>query len=223
MAVDTCVPLATAADLKAGAFADLVRSYAAPALDDVMIQATRACETETTRRLAPFTLTESHRAEGVDPDELTDSSNLPMDLQGSLGRSYAAALSTSTLIRHVWLNEYAPTHQDLWTYTMPANPVQIIRSYGGGQVVNSTQLDGPEPDTGHLWFHLGTFLPIGSLIRITYSGGYTTVPADLKRACIYQAAAIVCRELDPLNAQHGHDAGTLEALSSGYLTPYIRS
>ena len=68
MAADTPTPLATSAQMKEGAFADLVRSFDDPALDQLMVEATRACETECSRRLAPFTMTESHRAEGIDPE-----------------------------------------------------------------------------------------------------------------------------------------------------------
>lgn len=220
MAADSVVPLASASALTEGAFADLVRSYSNQAVNDIMIEATRACETECARRLAPFTITESHRAEGVDPDEMTDSANLPMDLQGSLGRSYAAALSTSTLIRHVWLNEYAPVFQEMWSSTI--NSVSVIRSYGGGQTVSNSQILATENDTGHMWFQLGLFLPFGSWVRVNYSGGYTTVPADLRRACVYMAAAIVCRELDPMQSS-GHNATDLEALSVAWLSSYVRS
>lgn len=220
MAADTVIPLASASALTEGAFADLVRSYSTQALNDIMVEATRACETECARRLAPFTITESHRAEGVDPDEMTDSLNLPMDLQGTLGRSYAAALGTSTLIRHVWLNEYAPVFQDMWTMTV--NSVTVTRSYGGGQTVDSTQVLQVENDTGHLWFKLGLFLPFGSWVRVNYSGGYTTVPADLRRACVYMAAAIVVRELDPMQ-NVGHNATDLEALATAWLSAYVRS
>ncbi|MGH7743284.1 MAG: hypothetical protein ACREQ5_00480 [Candidatus Dormibacteria bacterium] len=218
---DNPTPLATGTQLSEGAFTDLVRSYTPPALNDIMIQATRACETETGRRLAPFTLTETHRADGVDPDEYTDAANLPLDLQGTLGRSYAYNLGASTLVRHCWLNEYAPLFQDMWTYSDVS--ITIVRSYGGSQTLTTTQIVGPELDTGHILFNLGLFIPIGSWIRVTYSGGYTVVPADLVRACVYMAAAIVCRELDPMSSSHGHSPDELESLAIGWLGPYSRS
>lgn len=218
---DTPIPLATAAQMQAGPFADLVRSYSAEALSDLMAQATRACETEADRRLAPFTaVTETHRAEGMDPDEYTDSANLPLDLQGTLGRSYAYALGASTLVRHCWLNQYAPQYTEYWTYTDLS--ITVVRSYGGSQNLTSTQYIGPETDSGHVWFNLGQFIPIGSLIRATYGGGYTTVPADLVRACIWMAGAIVAKELDPNLVTHGHDAGALEATAVAWISPYER-
>jgi hypothetical protein len=65
------------------------------------------------------------------------------------------------------------------------------------------------------------FLPVGSIIEVTYDGGYQTVPADLKRACIYMAGGIVARELDPLG-QSGHSPDILEAQAISWLAPYRR-
>ena len=162
--------------------------------------------------LAPFTITESTRAEGIDPDEYADSANLPMDLQGTLGRSYAYALGASTLVRHCWLNEYACRYQDLWSYSVSPS-ITIVRSYGGSQVLAASQVIGPEVDSGHVWFQLGTFLPVGSLIRVTYSGGYTVaVPADLVRACKYMAAWMAVKELNPGTTDRDPEALHTDAL-----------
>lgn len=223
MGVDSPIPLATSEQFKQGAFADLASGYSDQALADIMIEATRSCETTCARRLAPFTgLTEVQVADGVNPDELTDSSSLPLDLQGSLGRSYASALGAVNLVRRCWLSQYAPVFQEYWEYDNVQ--VSIMRSYGGGQTVTTAQiLQGPEPDTGHLWFQLGLFLPLQSRITITYDGGYTTVPADLKRACIYKAAATIARELDPLASQTGHSPGDLDAKAEAWLKNYVRS
>lgn len=208
--------------MQTGAFADLIRSFPAQAVTDIMIEATRACETECQRRLAPFTgHVETHRAEGIDPDEYTDAANLPLDLQGTLGRSYAYALGASSLIRHCWLNEFAPLYQEYWTYSGVA--LTVVRSYGGSENLSPGQYVGPEIDSGHVWFNLGKFIPVGSLIRITYSGGYATVPADLVRACKYLAASIAARELDPIQGGHSHNPDELEALAVSWLSPYVRS
>lgn len=218
---DTPTPLATVAQMTEGPFNDLVSNFSATAKTDLMLEATRACETECQRRLAPFTgHVETHRAEGVDPDEYTDAANLPLDLQGTLGRSYAHALGASTMVRHCWLNEYAPLYPEYWAYSGVS--ITIVRSYGGSQVLAPTQMIGPEIDSGHMWFTLGVFVPIASLIRVTYSAGYSTVPADLVRACKYMAASIAVRELDPIMVQHGHDAGALEAQAVAWLSPYGR-
>lgn len=220
MAADTPTPLATAAEMQQGQFADLVRSYTPTALADLMVEATRLCEDACGRRLAPFTgLPETHRAQGVDPDELTDSANLPMDIQGTLGRSYSNALGGQNLVRHVWLNEFAPRYPDLWTYANVT--VTIVRSYGGSQTMAVSQLTGPEPDSGHTWFQLGTFLPVGSLIRVTYDGGYSTVPASLVRSCKLMAASLAVNELDPV-MQTGHDPVALRSQAETVLAPWVR-
>ena len=198
---DSPVPLCTADQFLVSAFADLASGMSAEALNAFLIEGTRLCEEETTRRLAPFTTTETHRAEGIDPDEYADSANLPMDLQGTLGRSYAYALGASTLVRHCWLNQYAPLYPEYWTYSNVS--VSIVRSYGGSQNVAAGQIVGPDIDTGHMWFQLGTFLPIGSMIYATYSGGYTiAVPASLVRANKFMTAALIVRELDPVDVAH---------------------
>ena len=201
-------PLCTAAQFNSGAFADLAAYYVQQTqqpLEDVLLEATRGLEEIADRRLAPFTITgESHRAEGIDPDEYADSANLPMDLQGTLGRSYAYALGASTLVRHCWLNEFAPRYPEMWTYSNVS--ITIVRSYGGSEVITAQQITGPDTDSGHVWFQLGTFLPIGSYIYVGYSGGYTVaVPAGLVRACKLKTAALIVRELNPEGTSHNPD------------------
>ena len=219
---DTGTPLATVADFQSSAFADLAANLQAGELAQVMIEATRACEGVVGgRRLAPFTLTETCRAEGIDPDEYGDSAgNVPMDLPGTTGRSYAAALNAGQLVRHMWLSNYAFRYPEFWTpYTISS--LQLVRSYGGTQDVVPSSLIGPEPDSGHVWFQIGTFLPVGSLIRVTYTGGYSTVPADLVRACKAMAASIIVKELDPaIAAQSGHDPDLLRDEAVEFLAPY---
>lgn len=221
MAVDTPTPLCSAGQLQSGAFADLARAYVGGSLTDILLEATRACETECGRRLVPFTLTESHRAEGIDPDEYTDATNLPMDIIGASGSSYAQALGANTLVRHCWLNEYAPQYPDMWTYSNVT--ITVTRSIGGTQTFTSANYKGPDPDTGHVLFNLGQFIPIGSWLYVTYSGGYTTIPADLVRACKWMAAAILCREIDPMGSSHGHSPAELESLAVSWLGPYART
>jgi hypothetical protein len=203
---DSVIPLCSPAALTEGPFSDLFAGQSDPTISDWLAEATRACEREAGRRLAPFTgLTETHRASAIDPDEYSDSAGLPMDLQSTLGMSYAGALGASNLVRHIWVDQYAPHYQDMWAYTDVS--VTIIRSYGGTQVLQPTQiLNGPEPDTGHLWFQLGLFLPVGSRAQVTYGGGYTiTVPADLTRACKFMTASFALRELDPDDNRHDPD------------------
>jgi hypothetical protein len=221
---DSPSPLCTEAQFSSGAFSDLASGWTnstGQPLADLLVEATRACESECNRRLAPFTVTnESHRAEGMDPDEYTDSANLPMDLQGTLGRSYAHALGASTLVRHVWLNEFAPRYPDLWTYSV--SQLQIVRSYGGSENLSPSQYHGPDADSGHVFLNLGIFAPIGSYFYATYSGGYTVAtPGDLVRACKNMAAWMIVTELNPEDTQH--DPDRLHATALMLLQNYDRS
>ena len=70
--------LCSAAAFTEGPFGDLVENYTPIALNNLLAEATRKCESAAGRRLVPFTnVTETHRAEGMDPDEYTDTANLP--------------------------------------------------------------------------------------------------------------------------------------------------
>lgn len=203
---DSPAPLCTYAQFTEGPFADLVNDYDESVVTDFLIEATRLTEEAAGgRRLAPFTLTETHRASANDPDEYADSANLPMNIQGTLGWSYAMALGTTNLVRHVWVHEFPARYQDLWAYSDVS--VTAILSYGGTpQVLGPGQiLDGPD-DTGHIWFSVGQFIPIGTRLRVTYSGGYvTSIPASLVRASKYLTAELVIRELNPGTTQHDPD------------------
>lgn len=222
MAADTPTPLATAADMQVGQFADLVRSYSPEALDVLMVEATRECEDAVDRRLAPFTaLPESHRAQGVDPDELPGDARIPVSIQATISQSYADAMGgAGGMVRHVWLNQYAVRYPDLWQYSNLQ--VSLILTQGGVQNVGPAQIVGAEPDSGHVWFQLGTYLPPGSLIRVTYDGGYQTVPASLARACKLMAASIAATELNPLG-DSGHDPGKLRDQALTILGTYERT
>lgn len=113
---------------------------------------------------------------------------MPLDLAGQLGRSWAASLNSGTdLLRHIWLHQCAPHYAEFWSYSDIS--ISVVRSYGGGQTFVAGGFDGPDVDTGHLWFRLGTWLPIGTYATVKYSRGYTTVPSDLRRACKYMPTA----------------------------------
>jgi hypothetical protein len=218
---DSGTPLISWAQLTEGAFADLVSGYTSPSAQaDVLIEATRDIEGMCGRRFTTFTTTEGHRAEGIDPDEYGDGIAIPMDIRSTLGQSYAAALGASSLVREVWLDECAVRFPEFWTYSDVT--VNVVRSYGGIQD-NVPILDGPAPDTGRIWFTLGTFVPVGSQVYVTYTGEYTTIPADLGRACKYAAAAIVADELDPFGEQFGHQPDVLRERAASRLVPYMRN
>lgn len=220
MPVDNGTPLISWAQMTSGAFANLVREFTdVTAQNAVLLEATRELEGMCARRLAPFTITESHRAEGIDPDELNGDASVPMDIRSTVSMSYAMSLGgNSNLARQVWLNEYAVRYPEFWQYSNVS--VNVVRSYGGTQA-NVTLLDGPAPDSGRVWFLLGSFIPVGSQIYVTYSGEYTTIPADLTRAMKYMVAAYVVDELDPMG-DHGHDPDLLRLKASDIVVNYMR-
>jgi hypothetical protein len=203
---DTPVPLCSVANFTSSAFADLAAGYSEPALADLMSESTRACEAAAGgRRLAPFTVTETTRADGVDPDEYPAGASLPMPIQGTIGWSEALALGGgSDLVRHCWLSQSPSRYPDLWAYSGVS--VLVIRSYSGTQAYDQAQLlDGPD-NTGHLWFQIGSLVPVGSRIRVTYSGGYTVaIPADLVRAGRLMAAWMAVSELNPASTDRNPD------------------
>ena len=219
MAADNLTPLCTSATLESGAFADLVRNFSGPTLDHLMLRATRLCESAVDRRLAPFTnITETQRAAMLDVDDITEIPG-PMEPSAQIGFSRAQSLGSSQLVRHFWLREYPPRYPEYWTGSITS--IVLLRSYSGTQAVvpNTTQY---EQDTGHCRFQLGTYVPTGTTIVVTYSGGYTTVPLDLEQACEFMAASLVLKQLDPAQAMHGHDPDALRMDALEILTAYTR-
>jgi len=97
--------------------------------------------------------------------------------------------------------------------------VQLLRSFSGVQDVDVTQLQY-EPDTGHVRFQLGTFVPPGTTIVSTYSGGYSTVPSSLVRACKFATASLAVAELDP--AVQSHDPDDLWSRATQIVGSYAR-
>lgn len=217
---DLGIPLATPAQFSEGSFADLAANYTPQALSDILLESTRLCEDMCGRRLAPFTVVnESHRAEGDDPDEYAESSGIPMSVYATLGMSYANSLNAGTLVRHINLDEFPARYPDMWSYS--GVTLTIVRSYGGSEILNAGQFTGPDLDTGHVWFQLGTFLPLGSMVYATYTAGYSTIPASLVRACKDQAAALIIRELNPVSASH--DPDVLEAQAEKIMSRWGRA
>lgn len=197
MTADSPVLLCEWDQFASGAFQDLARNYVDPAAQgQILAEATRLCEQVTGRRLVPFAgMTETHRATGIDPDEYP-AAGLPISASAAIGQSYADALGADDGVRHVWLNEFAARYPEMWCYTGVS--VSVVTTYGGAGNTAAAAISGPEPDSGHVWFSLGTWVPIGSLIRITYGGGYApVVPADLTRAAKLMVAQIIMRELQP--------------------------
>ena len=191
--------LATVADLQRR-FPEVTRDVDPQVLADILVEATSTIEDNTNRRLAPF---QHHICEerlfGIAPDEYGDvSADMPIDIYGSLGISKAAALGASDLVRHFWLDQYAPFYPELWTYNIES--MTIYRTYGDYQTIDFAHggILGPNVTDGHVWFRLGTFIPEGTFVKTVYSGGYTLgVPPALKRACLFQAIKYVILECEP--------------------------
>ena len=169
-------------------------------LADILVEATSYIEDNTNRRLAPFS---GHICEerlfGISPDEYGDvSADMPIDIFGSLGMSKAAALGANDLVRHLWLDQYAPFYPELWTYDITS--MTIYRTYGDSQNIdfNNGGILGPNVTDGHVWFRLGTFIPEGTFVKVVYGGGYTLgTPPALRRACLFQAIKYVILECEP--------------------------
>jgi hypothetical protein len=219
VAGDTGTPLVTWAQVSEGAFADLLKGFNSPtAQADMLIEATRMCESLADRRFAPFQITETQRAEAIDIEDALDA-YIPLDATAQLGFSRAQSLGSTMLVRHYWLRSFPPRFPEYWTGALVQ--VNLYRSFSGVQTVSPSTLQY-EPDTGHVRFQLGTFVPVGTTIQTTYTGGYTTVPADLVRACKYMVASIAITELDPMANVHGHDPYELQATAADILDAYMR-
>jgi hypothetical protein len=219
MPADSPTPLCTWQQLTEGPFADLVKGYSGTtAQTNLLLEATRLCESAVDRRLAPFTnITETQRADALDVEDALDA-YVPLDPTSQLGFSRAMSLGSTLLVRHFWVRERPARYPEMWTGSISS--ITLLRSFSGTQNVNISQIQY-ETDTGHVRFQLGTFVPPGTTIVCTYSGGYTTIPADLVRACKYMAASIAVRELDPV--QHGgHDPDLLRTDALDALAPYVR-
>lgn len=219
MASDSGTPLVNWAQVTEGAFADLLKGVTSPtAQADLLIEATRICESIADRRLAPFTnLVETQRAEALDVEDALDA-YIPLDPTSQLGFSRAQSLGSTMLVRHFWLRAFPPRMPEYWTGAI--SQIELLRSFSGAQVVAPSTIQY-EPDTGHVRFQLGTFVPAGTTIVTTYSGGYTTMPADLVRAGKYMVASIAIAELDPMMS-HGHDPLELEDKAADILDAYMR-
>lgn len=219
MGGDSGTPLITWSQFVEGAFADLARNYDSTQVQaDLLLEATRACEGVADRRLAPFTgVVETQRADALDIEDALDA-YVPLDPTSQLGFSRASSLGSTLLVRHYWVREWPPRLPEYWSGSLQS--VSLLRSFSGQQVVDPSTLQY-EPDTGHVRFQLGTFVPPGTTISTSYSGGYTTVPADLARACKYMVAALIADELEPVAAD-GHDPDLLRAKAEDILVTYAR-
>lgn len=224
----TVSPLATPQDFVGfGSNAELVQNqevWTPAALVTLMSRATRRIESMCNRRLAPFTgLTESQEAFGIDPDEYGSQGSMPMDITGALGWSQAAALGVSDMVRKFWLDQSCPQYLEYWSIALES--ILILRTFGDSQLLSGADLltvQGPEYDTGLVKLQIGTYCPIGSTCRITYSGGYTVqIPEDLNLACVLQAMKFVLIGGEP-ELRSGMTTQDLDDELLALLAPFAR-
>jgi hypothetical protein len=143
-----------------------------------------------------------------------------MSMAGSLGSSMAGGYGgAGGLVRQVWLDQYAPAFHDMWEYEVLS--ITTALSVGGGSTIDLATIDGPDPESGNIRFQLGTYLPRGTKVRIRYSGGYATTPADLADANRHLTAWLIVSELGPLGSGLNPDA--LHAKALDILYGYTRS
>jgi hypothetical protein len=216
---DNPTVLCTAEQFTEGRWADLVRGMSPEAVANLMKEGTRACESACDRRLVPFTnVVETQRAQALDIEDTVEA-QLPLDPIAALGLSRAQSFGATDLVRHAWLREFPPRYPEMWSATISA--IELRWSFSGTTPVDVTGIQF-EPDTGHVRFQLGTFVPIGTTLRFTYSGGYSTIPADLVLAGKFMCAGIVVKQLDPATRQSGHDPDALRNEAMEILGPYVR-
>src|SRR2546430_1933085 len=145
MAADNPPRLATFAQLSEGPFANLVAGYTnAPAQTELMVEATRMCESAVDRRLVTFTATETQRADALDVEDALDA-YVPLDPTAELGVSRASSLGSTLLVRHFWVRERPARYPEMWTGTI--NSINLLRSFSGTQSVAINQIQY-EQDTG---------------------------------------------------------------------------
>ena len=217
-------PLATVANLTATPLAAIVRSFSAGEEQNLLIRASRAIEAACDRHLSPFTgLVETTRAQAIDPDEMVDAYT-PLDEQGALGMSRAQSLGAGELVRQAWLREAPPRWPELWTGPggtgAAIQSITILRAFSGSQTIvpNTVQF---EPDTGHVRFVLGTFIPQGSTLVFAYSGGYNPVPDDLIQATIWKAAELALIDMEPASRPEVDLVELREGIAT-LIAPYVR-
>ncbi|MFB9925999.1 hypothetical protein ACFORO_12530 [Amycolatopsis halotolerans] len=219
MPADQPTTLCSWAQLSEGPFANLMQAYndSSTAQNDLLYEATRMCEDACDRRFVTATVTETQRADALDVEDALDA-YVPLDPTSQLGFSRAMSLGSTLLTRHFWVRQFPARYPELWSATI--NSITLRRSFSGTQNVDTSQIQF-EPDTGHVRFQLGTFVPPGTTIVCSYTAGYATFPASLVRACKYMAASIAVRELDPTQ-QGGHDPDLLRTDALDCLAPFVR-
>jgi len=218
----TYTPLISAGDISGLPLSNVIAALSSPAQTQLLTDASRAVENYCGRLLAPFTgHVERHRAQMTDPDAQADI-YVPLDLQGTLGTSRARSLGANDLVRHVFLKEYPPVYPEMWTGSITA--ITVTHAIGGATTLDlSSGSLTYHPETGQIMFPLGTYIVIGDLLSITYAGGYSTVPDDLKRATVYEAIEQGMVDIFPaMGLGKDLDMEMLTRKKAELLDPYVR-
>ena len=108
-------------------------------------------------------------------------------------------------------------YPDLWAGSVQSFNIQ--RDFTGSQLLSVT-LQQFEVDTGHVRFQLGSYIPMGSTIVVTYSGGYATVPEDLVMASSFKVALLANVMLEP--DDRPAQIKDMEAEYLNLVAPYVR-
>ena len=158
----------------------------------------------------------------VDPVEAWDV-YVPLSPQSQMAASRAASLAGGgDLVRHMWLAQYPPMWPDLWQGSI--TNITILRAIAGSQTIAGTDLATQvqyEQDTGHVRFYYSAYIPVGSTLVATYSGGYNPVPDELVQATLLRAARTALVELEPQDRDR-FDLETLDSEIADLLSDYVR-
>lgn len=209
-------PLCSISDLTSTPLSSVLTNWSQTAQSALIIEGSRAVESYCGARLSPFTITESVRAQMVDPDEQVDAYT-PLDTIGQLGLSRAQSLGASDLVRHCYVRERPRVWIDSWVGAV--SNIVVLRSFSGSQTVAASAVQY-ETDTGHIRFAFGTYIPQGSTLVTTYSGGYNPVPDELKRAAVLRCTLLAIVEMRP-QQRPDVDLSELERLEATLLSPYV--
>jgi hypothetical protein len=164
-----------------------------------MVRASRAVESMCRARLAPFTgLVESHRAIMLDTAGASAGGGMLLNQQAQLAEDFASFVGgASSLVRYVRLDQQPPLYADMWVGSVSS--VQVFLNPAGTQILDGAS--GPIDffaDIGLVRFQFGTYVPVGSMVRTIYGGGYQpAVPDDLVQATTLKAAVIAVNEITP--------------------------
>ena len=213
-------PLIQVTDITNKPMVDAIKALSGAQQTELVANASMAVEDYCRRRLAAFTgLVEHHRAQEVDPDAATDYPPSMLDNQAQINMLRAQSLGATSWVRTCRVDEYPPRFPDYWSGAIAS--VSITRDISGSTTITPAQIAEYQQDTGFVRFPIGAYIPIGSSIQVTYSGGYVTVPGGLKQAVIFEAIELAMLDILPELSNH-FDMAELKDKKQELLTEYVR-